>query len=151
MTLKNGNSRDGVAAAEHLLAALLYSEGEWYGPTVELVFRNPNKGALTARTSYEVVNHGGWLRARRSQLLLPDWTRPALVRTRSPREALEAMARDAQGHLVKVSVECRDSSKSTCADVTFWDIQFERRNARNANSSKNNNASEVAKAAAARL
>lgn len=146
---RNGNSREGVAAAEHLLAALLFASGRWYGsdPTIELMFRNTSKGALTSRRSYEVVNRDGWLRVRKSSRLLPDWTKPGLVRTRSPREALDAMAADSGGHLVKVAVECKDNSvfsNAQCQDSTFWDIKFERR-------TNTNNSNAVAAAAAARL
>lgn len=131
---RNGNANDGMAAAEHLLAALMYSSGKWYrnNPTVEVVFKNPAKGMLTARTSYEVAFREGMLAVRRSARFTPDWIRTPMLKTRSPREALDAMARDAQGYIVKVGVECKDGGgggancSGTCDDATFWDIKFER-------------------------
>jgi hypothetical protein len=159
--IAGGNSADGMAAAEHLLSALLYSSGDWYrnNPTVELVFKKPGGGMILGRKSYEVVNRQGWLLVRKSSTFVPDWVRDPLFRTKSPREALQAAAKDAQGPLVKVGVECKDNSGDggTCDDATFWDTRWDHRggqNKNNANANKNKKktaAQSLANAAARRL
>lgn len=134
---KKGNVNDGMAAAEHLVAGLLFASGKWYmnDPTVELKFRDPNKSMLTAYKSYEVVNRDGWLLVRKSTRFLPDWSSPPLLRTKSPAEAVQFMAADSRGYIVKVGVECKDGggvgNSCQCRDAVFWDIKFESRPAGN--------------------
>ena len=147
---KNGNVNDGMAAAEYLVGALMFSSGKWYmsDPTVEVMFKDPAKGLLTRYKSYEVVNREGWLLVRKSSRLLPDWSAAPLLRTKSPKEAVQAMRQHSQGHVVKVGVECKDNDSGnqggTCRDATFWDIKFESRPA-----AANNKGSPAAAAAAA--
>lgn len=154
---QNGNVNDGMAAAQHLVGALLFSSGKWYmnNPTVEVVFKDPTKGLLTRYKSYEVVNRDGWLLVRKSTRILPDWSAAPLLRTKSPAEAVRAMQQHSRGHLVKAGVECKDGDQGgTCRDATFWDIKFESRkpgNAKNAKNNNNNNARATAAAAAGKL
>lgn len=163
--LRNGDVNDGMAAAEYLVGALLFSSGKWYmnDPTVEVVFKDPAKGLLTRYASYEVVNRDGWLLVRKATRLLPDWSAAPLVRTKSPAEAVRAMQRHSGGHVVKAGVECKDNPAGnqggTCRDATFWDIKFESRkapgnaktNAKTAKTNARTNASATAAAAATKL
>lgn len=168
--LRNGNSNDGMAAAEHLVGALLFASGKWYmnDPTVEVMFKDPSKGMLSKYKSYEVVNRGGWLLVRKSTMLRPNWATSALLKTKSPAEAVRFMQKDSGGHIVKVGVECKDDnggtlgtlaslavngstgSGGTCRDATFWDIKFESRKANKASNGSKKNAVATAAAKAVR-